>query len=64
MKEGGEKQTKCQETSPILLTKEINGVEYKAVDLQRKGVATMMKKYFFYFYYFIKGCPLSVNADG
>ena len=24
----------------------------------------MMKKFFFYFYYFIKGCPLSVNADG
>ena len=31
---------------------------------RRKGAAKMMKKFFFYFYYFIKGCPLSVNADG
>ena len=41
----------------------MDGVKYK-ISKSQEGAVRMMKKFYFYFFYFIKGCPLSVNADG
>ena len=55
--------TNCQENLRNSIDKEKKRSKIGFNKKRRKGAAKMMK-FFFYFYYFIKGCPLSVNADG